>query len=137
MKSCLSDLYRKVSKQIRHEMHLKDAENKLKLYRYYIPLIVNAISESIDVSAEDLTNNFLALVNRHIKKEISHPRSLRVNGENRTVSEEGQAVRGQNKSSRSKKMSVVEMSNRPLKNKRVDTMQEKIEDFMTPSKQLD
>ncbi|HET6640128.1 MAG TPA: DNA topoisomerase VI subunit B, partial [Nitrososphaeraceae archaeon] len=65
MKACLSDLYRKVSKQIRHEMHLKDAENRLKLYKYYIPLIVNAISESIDVSAEDLTNSFLTLADRH------------------------------------------------------------------------
>src|SRR5574341_1529927 len=50
MKACLSDLYRKVSAQIRHEMHMKDAENRLKLYKYYIPLIVSAISESIDVS---------------------------------------------------------------------------------------
>ena len=75
MKACLSDLYRKVSKQIRREMHLKDAENRLKLYKYYIPLIVNAISESIDISAEDLTNSFLTLVDKHVKREATHPRT--------------------------------------------------------------
>jgi DNA topoisomerase VI subunit B len=137
MKACLSDLYRKVSKQIRHEMHLKDAENKLKLYKYYIPLIVNAISESIDVSADDLTNSFLALVNRHVKKEISHPRSLKAKTGNRTVVEESYNVRGQHKNSKSNKTSSPVSSSKPMNKNRVDTMQEKIEDFMTPSEQLD
>jgi DNA topoisomerase VI subunit B len=137
MKACLSDLYRKVSKQIRHEMRLKDAENKLKLYKYYIPLIVNAISESIDVSADDLTNSFLALVNRHVKKEISHPRSLKAKTENRTVVEESYNVRGQHKNSRPNKKSLLVSSSKPMKKNHVDTMQEKIEDFMPPSEQLE
>jgi DNA topoisomerase VI subunit B len=137
MKACLSDLYRKVSKQIRHEMHLKDAENKLKLYKYYIPLIVDAISESVDVSADDLTNSFLALVNRHVKKEISHPRSLKAKTGNRTVVEESYNVRGQHKNSKSNKTSSPVSSSKPMNKNRVDTMQEKIEDFMTPSEQLD
>ena len=137
MKACLSDLYRKVSKQIRHEMHLKDAENKLKLYKYYIPLIVNAISESIDVSADDLTNSFLALVNKHVKKEISHPRSLKAKTENRTVVEERYNVRGQHKNSRPNKKSLLVSSSKSMKKNYVDTMQEKIEDFMTPAEQLD
>jgi DNA topoisomerase-6 subunit B len=137
MKACLSDLYRRVSKQIRHEMHLKDAENKLKLYKYYIPLIVNAISESVNVSAEDLTNSFLILVNRHVKKEISHPRSLKAKAENPIGVEEGQNVRGQHQNSRSKKMSLAIKSSEPLKKKRVDVTQEKMENFMTSSEQLD
>ena len=136
MKACLSDLYRKVSKQIRHEMHLKDAENRLKLYKYYIPLIVDAISESIDVSAEDLTSSFLTLVDRHVKKEVSHPRSLKANAENHAVPEQHHNVRGQHKSSRSKKAYLVTKSSKSLKMKRVDSTQEKIENFMTSSEEL-
>jgi DNA topoisomerase-6 subunit B len=44
MKACLSDLYRKVSAQIRKELRMKEAQSRLSLYKYYIPLIVNAIS---------------------------------------------------------------------------------------------
>jgi DNA topoisomerase-6 subunit B len=135
MKACLSDLYRKVSKQIRHEMHLKDAENRLKLYKFYIPLIVNAISESIDVSAEDLTNSFLNLVDRHIKREVSHPRSLKANAEVHVVPEQRNNVRGQYKNSTSKEASLVTKSSKSLKLKRVDSTQEKIENFMTFSKE--
>lgn len=136
MKACLSDLYRKVSKQIRHEMHLKDAENRLKLYKYYIPLIVDAISESIDVSAEDLTNNFLALVERHVKKGVSHPRSVMANVENHSVPVGRHDVRGQHKGSGSKETSVVTKSKKSLKMKRLDSTQEKIENFLTSSEEL-
>ncbi len=136
MKACLSDLYRKVSKQIRHEMHLKDAENRLKLYKYYIPLIVDAISESIDVSAEDLTNSFLALVERHVKKGVSHPRSVMTNVENHAVPVERHDVRGQQKGSGSKETSVVTRSKKSLKMKRLDSTQEKIENFLTSSEEL-
>ncbi len=136
MKACLSDLYRKVSKQIRHEMHLKDSENRLKLYKYYIPLIVDAISESIDVSAEDLTNSFLALVERHVKKGVSHPRSVMANVENHSVPVERHDVRGQRKGSGSKETSVVNRSKKSLKMKRLDSTQEKIENFLTSSEEL-
>lgn len=136
MKACLSDLYRKVSKQIRHEMHLKDAENRLKLYKYYIPLIVDAISESIDVSAEDLTNSFLALVERHVKKGVSHPRSVMANVENHSVPVGRHDVRGQHKGSGSKETSVVTKSKKSLKMKRLDSTQEKIENFLTSSEEL-
>ena len=137
MKACLSDLYRKVSKQIRHEMHLKDAENRLKLYKYYIPLIVNAISESIDVSAEDLTTSFLTLVERHLKKEVSNPRSLNAKAENHTLLEQHRNVRRLQKNSRIKEASLVTKSGKSLKKKNLDTTQEKIENFMTSSEQLD
>ena len=137
MKACLSDLYRKVSKQIRHEMHLKDAENRLKLYKYYIPLIVNAISESIDVSAEDLTTSFLTLVERHLKKEVSNPRSLNAEAENHTLLEQHRNVRRRKKNSRFKEVSLVTKSGKSLKKKNLYTTQEKIENFMTSSEQLD
>ena len=137
MKACLSDLYRKVSKQIRHEMHLKDAENRLKLYKYYIPLIVNAISESIDVSAEDLTTSFLTLVERHLKKEVSNPRSLNAKAENHTLLEQHRNVRRLQKNSRFKEASLVTKSGKSLKKKNLNTTQEKIENFMTSSEQLD
>ena len=136
MKACLSDLYRKVSKQIRHEMHLKDAENRLKLYKYYIPLIVDAISESIDVSAADLTNSFLTLVERHVKKGVSHPRSVMANVENHSVPVGRHDVRGQHKGSGSKETSVVTKSKKSLKMKRLDSTQEKIENFLTSSEEL-
>ena len=136
MKACLSDLYRKVSKQIRHEMHLKDAENRLKLYKYYIPLIVDAISESIDVSAEDLTNSFLALVERHVKKGVSHPRSVMANVENHSVPVGRHDVRGHHKGSGSKETSVVTKSKKSLKMKRLDSTQEKIENFLSSSEEL-
>src|SRR3712207_9558204 len=47
MKYCLSELYRKVSAQIRKELRMKEAQGRLNLYKYYIPLVVSAISESI------------------------------------------------------------------------------------------
>ena len=137
MKACLSDLYRKVSKQIRHEMHLKDAENRLKLYKYYIPLIVNAISESIDVSAENLTTSFLTLVERHLKREVSNPQSLNAKAENHTLLEQHRNVRRLQKNSRFKKASLVTKSGKSLKKKNLNTTQEKIENFMTSSEQLD
>lgn len=136
MKACLSDLYRKVSKQIRHEIHLKDAENRLKLYKYYIPLIVDAISESIDVSAEDLTNSFLTLVERHVKKGVSHPRSVMANVENHSVPVGRHDVRGHHKGSGSKETSVVTKSKKSLKMKRLDSTQEKIENFLSSSEEL-
>src|ERR687896_107519 len=45
MKYCLSELYRKVSAQIRKELRMKEAQGRLNLYKYYIPLVVGEISE--------------------------------------------------------------------------------------------
>ena len=70
MKSCLSDLYRKVSAQIRRELKIKENENKLKLYRHYIPFIVTAISESIKVDVDKLTSSFNLLAERFIGNEL-------------------------------------------------------------------
>jgi DNA topoisomerase VI subunit B len=69
MKSCLADLYRKVSAQIRKELRVKDAESRLRLYRHYIPFIIEAISESINVDAKKLYELFNKLAERHVRGE--------------------------------------------------------------------
>ena len=72
MKSCLSDLYRKVSAQIRRELKIKEDENKLRLYKHYIPFIVNAISESIKIDTKKLTNAFQILAEKYVGGELSN-----------------------------------------------------------------
>jgi DNA topoisomerase VI subunit B len=72
MKVCLGDLYRKVSAQIRKELRLKEAQSRLHLYKYYIPLIVNAISESIKVNPDALSEAFTKLAEKHVSGEINH-----------------------------------------------------------------
>jgi DNA topoisomerase-6 subunit B len=71
MKYCLSDLYRKVSAQIRKELRMKEAQNRLNLYKHYIPLIIGAISESIKVNPERLGAAFNDLAEKHVKGEIT------------------------------------------------------------------
>ena len=77
MKICLSELYRKVSAQIRKELRQKEAESRLHLYKYYIPLIVNAICESIKIDANKLSEAFGKLAERHVRGEIVHSQALR------------------------------------------------------------
>jgi DNA topoisomerase-6 subunit B len=67
MKSCLADLYRKVSAQIRKELRVKEAESRLRLYRHYIPFIIEAISESIDIDAKKLYELFNELAEKHVR----------------------------------------------------------------------
>src|ERR671911_2379806 len=67
MKSCLADLYRKVSAQIRKELRIKEAESRLRLYRHYIPFIIEAISESIDIDAKKLYELFNELAEKHVR----------------------------------------------------------------------
>jgi DNA topoisomerase-6 subunit B len=69
MKSCLSELYRKVSAQIRKELRMKEAASRLNLYKYYIPLVIGAISESIKVDASKLEQAFTELAEKHVKIE--------------------------------------------------------------------
>jgi DNA topoisomerase-6 subunit B len=71
MKYCLSELYRKVSAQIRKELRMKEAQGRLNLYKYYIPLVVSAISESIRLDATKLEQAFTELAERHVKGDIS------------------------------------------------------------------
>jgi DNA topoisomerase VI subunit B len=69
MKSCLSELYRKVSAQIRRELRMKEAASRLNLYKFYIPLVVSAISESIKVDSIKLEQAFTELAEKHVKIE--------------------------------------------------------------------
>jgi DNA topoisomerase-6 subunit B len=71
MKYCLSELYRKVSAQIRKELRMKEAQGRLNLYKYYIPLVVSAISESIRLDAIKLEQSFAELAEKHVKGEIT------------------------------------------------------------------
>src|ERR671921_1711959 len=68
MKSCLADLYRKVSAQIRKELRIKEAESRLRLYKHYIPLIIGAISESIRVDPYKLSEAFSQLAEKHVRR---------------------------------------------------------------------
>ena len=77
MKICLSELYRKVSAQIRKELRQKEAESRLHLYKYYIPLIVNAICESIKIDTNKLSEAFGKLAERHVRGEIIHGQVIR------------------------------------------------------------
>ncbi len=72
MKSCLSDLYRKVSAQIRRELKLKEDENKLRLYKHYIPFIIDAISESIKIDSKKLSLAFQNLAERYVSGELTN-----------------------------------------------------------------
>jgi DNA topoisomerase-6 subunit B len=69
MKYCLSELYRKVSAQIRKELRMKEAASRLNLYKYYIPLVVSAISESIKVDSTKLEQAFTELAEKHVRIE--------------------------------------------------------------------
>lgn len=71
MKYCLSELYRKVSAQIRKELRMKEAQGRLNLYKYYIPLVVSAISESIRLDTSKLEQSFTELAEKHVKGEIT------------------------------------------------------------------
>lgn len=71
MKYCLSELYRKVSAQIRKELRMKEAQGRLNLYKYYIPLVVSAISESIRLDAAKLEQAFSMLAEKHVKGELT------------------------------------------------------------------
>jgi DNA topoisomerase-6 subunit B len=81
MKFCLSDLYRKVSAQIRKDLKIKEAENRLKLYKFYIPLITEAISDTIKVDIKKLTLAFNYVAEKHVNKEIMFKESKNQNNE--------------------------------------------------------
>ncbi len=69
MKSCLSELYRKLSTQIRKELKLKEAENKMKLYKHYLPFIVSAITDSLGIKNSNLDDSFSTLIEKHLTKK--------------------------------------------------------------------
>ncbi|HJU58311.1 MAG TPA: DNA topoisomerase VI subunit B [Nitrososphaeraceae archaeon] len=110
MKLCLSDLYRKVSAQIRRDLRVKDAENRLKLYKYYIPLIVDAISDSIKIDRNELTEKFIKIAEKHVKKEIiTHSKDINKNKEDHLTRKKLTSIQ---ESSRN-----IERKNKDLNNK--------------------
>jgi DNA topoisomerase-6 subunit B len=68
MKSCLSELYRKLSTQIRKELKLKEAENKIRLYKHYLPFKVESINESLGSKNSKLDESFTRLIENHLSK---------------------------------------------------------------------
>jgi DNA topoisomerase VI B subunit len=72
MKSCLSDLYRKVSAQIRRELKIKEDENKLRLYKHYIPFIVDAITDSIKIDSKKLSKALQDLAEKYVSGELTN-----------------------------------------------------------------
>jgi DNA topoisomerase-6 subunit B len=71
MKSCLSELYRKLSTQIRKELKMKEAENKMKLYKHYLPFIVEAITDSLGIKNSKLNESFSSLIEKHLTKKTN------------------------------------------------------------------
>ena len=69
MKSSLSELYRKLSTQIRKELKLKEAENKIRLYKHYLPFIVDSINESLGSKNSKLNESFTKLIENHLSKK--------------------------------------------------------------------
>ena len=69
MKSCLSELYRKLSTQIRKELKLKEEENKIRLYKHYLPFIVDSINESLGSKNSKLNESFTRLIENHLSKK--------------------------------------------------------------------
>ncbi|MDQ4101613.1 MAG: hypothetical protein M3115_05455, partial [Thermoproteota archaeon] len=49
---------------------MKEAQGRLNLYKYYIPLVVNAISESIKLDTAKLEQSFTELAEKHVRGEI-------------------------------------------------------------------
>jgi DNA topoisomerase VI subunit B len=124
MKICLGDLYRKVSAQIRKELRLKEAQSRLHLYKYYIPLIVNAISESIKVNPDTLSEAFTKLAEEHVNGEINHRHILekqdKITGER--IEEEVHEIKDP-------EAEISDYSNNPIKSKstRVESRTKKLE----------
>lgn len=69
MKSSLSELYRKLSTQIRKELKLKEAENKIKLYKHYLPFIIDAITDCLGIENSKLNKSFSDLIENHVTKK--------------------------------------------------------------------
>lgn len=110
MKLCLSDLYRRVSAQIRRDLRVKDAENRIKLYKYYIPLIVDAITDSIKIDQNELTEMFIKIAEKHVKKEvITHTKDSNENDE--------EHITGKKTTSIQKTTRQIERKNKNINNK--------------------
>jgi DNA topoisomerase VI subunit B len=129
MKFCLSDLYRKVSAQIRRDLKIKDDENRLKLYKYYIPLIVDAVSDSIKVDRNRLSELFIEIAEKHVKKEIIPTAiSIKDNGETNVSKKHMMSAREKNSKTENKNTMIKEedlpqnLSKKVLRNKKIEKL---------------
>ena len=128
MKFCLSELYRKVSAQIRRDLKIKDDENRLKLYKYYIPLIVDAVSDSIKVDRTKLSELFVEIAEKHVKKEIT-PTQIIINDNNQINNKSKKKISVKENHSTTENKNTKINENESLKNfsKRKDFRRKKIE----------
>jgi DNA topoisomerase-6 subunit B len=128
MKFCLSELYRKVSAQIRRDLKIKDDENRLKLYKYYIPLIVDAVSDSIKVDRTKLSELFVEIAEKHVKKEIT-PTQIIINDNNQINNKSKKMITVKENHSTTENKNTKINENENLKNfsKRKDFRRKKIE----------
>jgi DNA topoisomerase-6 subunit B len=127
MKFCLSELYRKVSAQIRKELRMKEAQGRLNLYKYYIPLVVNAISESIRLDTAKLEQSFTELAEKHVKGDITggvlDKKEDKITGERlEEEAEEALEIRGEVVKPDKGKDQQVEMTHRKRKDKMTKPM---------------
>ncbi len=129
MKFCLSDLYRRVSAQIRRDLKIKDDENRLKLYKYYIPLIVDAISDSIKVDRNKLSELFIDIAEKHVKKElIPTSKSIKDNGETNVRKKQMMSARDNNNKTENENIIIKEkvishnLSQKVLRNKKIEKL---------------
>jgi len=129
MKFCLSDLYRRVSAQIRRDLKIKDDENRLKLYKYYIPLIVDAVSDSIKVDRNRLSELFIDIAEKHVKKEIIPTAiSIKDNDETNIRKKQKMAARENNNKIENKNIMIKEkdnpqnLSQKVLRNRKIEKL---------------
>lgn len=129
MKFCLSDLYRRVSAQIRRDLKIKDDENRLKLYKYYIPLIVDAVSDSIKVDRNRLSELFIDIAEKHVKKEIIPTAiSIKDNDETNVRKKQKMAARENNNKTENKNIMIKEkdipqnLSQKVLRNRKIEKL---------------
>ena len=93
-----------MSAQIRKEIKIKEAENRLRLYKHYIPLIIDAISESINIDAKKLSDAFLKLVETRVgETDLVQPDRIHiVNTKNVSGGRKGEPVSEKNLANRLK-----------------------------------
>ncbi len=48
---------------------MKEAENKMKLYKHYLPFIVEAITDSLGIKNSKLNESFSSLIEKHLTKK--------------------------------------------------------------------
>jgi DNA topoisomerase-6 subunit B len=138
MKYCLSELYRKMSAQIRKELRLKEAQGRLNLYKYYIPLVISAISESIRIDANKLEQAFTVLAEKHVKGElIGSPvvrKEDRITGERLEEEAEVTEIDAQVVKSNKEQQSAINIARRKVRPIKAKIIKKKIPETLQKNK---